>query len=822
MISKNALRRQSRRNRVQAKIQSLEDSVGRVGRIMRFDSDDEKEQEGGETKLTSIRSTTKRSTTTATATTTTATTTPTTGTSSSSSNSQFFYIMAGVVVLRLLLLGKKYQSYIDAILSLSSFWFPLLSTLACVHESRHPTPSPTTSTSSSTNTTTNNTNNKVQEVVGMVEIKRKCQNWFHYWSIYGLVQTLDQIIYILLTKVVLKNNKVMRNNIFSFFREIELFFFISILLLNHRKINQKNNSKNNSTTSTKQLYDMAKPFIIDGYTKISEAVTEDKWERIFTSKTNQLLEIMVTMNAISRPLKDQAVIILQELRRLFVPAIISLLPFTPTILTRLGIIYTQFLLPIGKSTTELTKITTTKSKTSKAKDLEDSTVLLLLHTELQLHYLEYWILHSCFSIFLTFLDLFWWVPFYDHTMFLFWSYLSFDTTIQEYYNIFETDLISLGILHEGSSTNTNQRKVELHQTKTVQAFKAIAKRMPTADEEALEEALQGFGNSNDNDNDNRHYHDNGTILSKDQERAVAQLKSLIKQLPTTKNSGGGGGSIDDDDKTTQILEMLISQLSREEEKVFQEIERAFKEEQEEVVDEVVRVLTEDQREEEEEVVNEVATDDDDDDEYDAWMEDVTDYDHKGEIATTTTTTTTTTNITGNYLLVRGGKGRSESATSSDDEDFFFETTTGGSSSSRINNTGTTTTDTYKSSTELQQALNKVRERGGLRFPDAKVEHVVAKNVRTSVATTGTLRNRKKPKPEDTSLLMDIEKNYRPKPMPEQQQQQQRRLKTERETTSSFVTKLMTRMEQNQKHKRKEKREKLKEKRREKIGKQEIQ
>lgn len=420
--------------------------------------------------------------------------------------------------------------------------------------------------------------------------------------------------------------------------------------------------------------------------------------------------------------------------------------------------------------------------------------------QLQLHYLEYWILHSCFSIFLKFLDLFWWIPFYDHSMFLFWSYLSFDTTIKEYYNVFETDLISLGILPSSpTSSGSNQKKVELHQTKTVQAFKAIAKRMPTADEEALEEALQGFGNDDGGDDDynnNNSHQDQGIILSKDQERAIVQLKSLIKQLPTK--------DIDDDDKTTQLLEMLINQLSREEEKVVQEIERAFQQEQEEdVVEEVVRVLIEGEGEEE------VTTDDED--VYDTWMEDVADYDHKGEI-------NKNNNITGNYMLV-------ESATSSDDEDCFFETTTGSSN----------TTGTYKSSKELQEALAKVRERGGggnesLRFPDAHVEHVAVRNGRPSVATTTTLRNRKKPKSEFTSLVMDIDstntvKNNRQKPITEQQ----RRLKTERETisstgttTSSFVTRLMTRMEQNQKNKRKEKREKLKEKRREKIGKQETQ
>ena len=670
-------RRQSRRSRVQTRIQSLENNVNSLGNQMRSD------------KKKGLKKKVKRKI---------ASTKPAKEDTTYSQNDfmkPHVIILCGFLLVRLILRGK--QQYVEAILSLSSFWYPFLSTLACVHELRYP------ETASS----------KVEPKVS--------RRWFQYWSIYALAQTLDQVLTLMITFGHKKQTILT-----AMLSEVKLSFFLFILI---------------KPSVTNDLYTIAKPFVIEKFHQISEAVPEEKWERMFANKTCQILELMVSINILSSSLKDQAAFILRELRCLVVPAFISFLPLSPALFTRLGIVYTQYLLPVGKSTTELVS----------TKDPD------LMH----LHFLQYWILHSCFSVFLTFLGLFWWIPFYDHSMFLFWSYLSFDSTIRDYYNIFESDLLSLGIL-------PGDPKVRVHQTQTVKAFKAIAKRMPTADEGALEEALQIFGEEEEKK----------AIGSEDQQRAVAQLKSLISQFPVSASG---------DDKTALLLKMLVNELQNQEDKDVQELERALAQDKgEDVVEEIVRVLT--------------ANDTDEADH--TWLIDVTDYDENGEIDV--------------RRQVKRGK-----------EDLYYEARSM-PSQRRV----------YKSSGELREAAEenyvsvkvppaesvgttRQSTEDKLMFPETVVEHVNGSIASSS--TESSVRNRKNHKVKSSKLVHNNDNTKKTQRKKSEDFFYDANM-AERKTsaTTSFVTRLMTRMEQNQKHKRREKRERRKEKRLERTKNQDVQ
>lgn len=610
-----------------------------------------------------------------------------------------------------------FQSLLNSVatrsVSLVNFWYPLIATVACVHELRHPnTASKKAKEARQVIDHTISASRSVDDEddsdkdLRMVDGEKKkassnCHYWLQYWTIYALAQTLDQVL-LLVASLLFRNHLRQRNQLMA---ELNLFFSIYLFLMK---------------TPVSVCYHWAKPHIIRGHLAISEAISEESWTILFASKFEQLLELMVTVHLLAQPMKDQAVVVLRESRTLIVPATLTLLPLTPSFFTRLGVVYSQYCLPVGKAT----------SQSSVNSELR------------QLHYLKYWILHSCVSIFFEALSLFWWMPFYHHGMFLFWSYLSFDSTISEYYNVLELDLISLGILPGDS-------KVEVHETQTVQFLTAIAKRLPSADEATFKGIMEeGEANLAKRGSSTLGHSSDPPAAATEDRQAVAQLKSLIRQLPKDENLKNM-----DDDKTTQILEMLIHQLKKEEEKVLLCS-----------TNEVVLVEGGLKNKESTTAIEEPCQDSHiipSDDTEDQWIDIIADE------------------LVSEMSITTEGKSYCTTSVTSDDDDdeIFFETERDLSEEGQLS-----------SPPRQQQSIG--------REPEGKLEH--AESAESTVA-------------EDKESSSKSEDFYDAE-MPERRSKRERNVGLSKEnSSSSFVSKLMVRMESNQRAKRKGKREKLKEK-----------
>eukprot|EP00980_Cylindrotheca_fusiformis_P021273 scaffold8194_cov118-Cylindrotheca_fusiformis.AAC.4 len=493
----------------------------------------------------------------------------------------WYYAGACLLCSRLFIFRPLLQLVAIQGVSLVNFWYPLIATIACVHEQRHPSTTSTitqeeeeevrqiiidqklSSTASRSTADNDDTDHNKSELsaAAAATANTDCHFWFDYWNVYALIQTMDQVL-LLIFSILFRDLIPQRN---QFMAEMQLFFAIYYLFVMKKE--------EVSSSSFGYYQEWVQPHILHGHEMISEAISEDAWTNLFASRIEQLMDLMVNIHLMAKPMKDQIVVILKEGRTLIVPATLTLLPITPMFFTRLGVVYSQYLLPVGKAAITTNKknkdVMVTNHGKEKEKEKEEQNNIRQLH-----HYLKYWILHSCVSIFFQALSFFWWMPFYHHGMFLFWSYLSFDTTIVEYYNVLELDLISLGILPSGGGgEGDDNSKVEVHQTQTYQFLTAIAKRLPSADEATFQDLLEEEEEEEVVVVETKK-HSSRTISTSssstttttnttttDDRVSVDQLKSLIRQLPANQKDLNM-----DDDETAQILQMLIAKLKKEEAK----------------------------------------------------------------------------------------------------------------------------------------------------------------------------------------------------------------------------------------------------------------
>jgi hypothetical protein len=279
-----------------------------------------------------------------------------------------------------------------------------------------------------------------------VEVPRRY--WLRYWCVYALVQALHQICLIIFGRQDMTRGTA----------EVKLLFFVYLF------------GKDEWTRSSPQedgilaqelplevLYHHTTPIVLDIYSSVSEAISPEVWTMLVTSKTGRILDLCVMVRLISESWRDWISFVLDGCRPL-VPPMISLLPVLPSFATRICLVYVQYLVPIARSA---------QTQDQSASELEC---------------LQYWILHCFFSAALTCCSFFfWWIPFYSHFMYIFWCHLTFPNTIESYYCILETDLVSLGILK-------GERVLAVHETRTVQFLTAIIRILPSGleDDDFLE------------------------------------------------------------------------------------------------------------------------------------------------------------------------------------------------------------------------------------------------------------------------------------------------------------------------------------------------
>jgi len=641
---------------------------------------------------------------------------------------------AGACFLAKTMFGSLLRIIATKGITLVNFWYPFLATIACVHQQRHPSSSNANATAGQLSQGEESSSD-----FGKGKDAKGYHYWFQYWTLYALAQTLDHLLLqVCLVLLQRQTSIALRNQLMA---EVNFLFTVYLLVV---------------PSAVSFCYKLAQPHILKGYHNVSEAVSNDTWTTVVSSKAEQLLELMVTVNILTRPWKERIILTLMESRTLIVPAALTLLPLTPTLFTRLGVVYTQFLLPVGKSTTpHLTKLK-------------------------QLHSLQYWILHSFVSILFEVFRYFWWVPFYDHSMFLFWAYLSFDTTITKYYNILEVDLISLGFLPGDSNL-----KVGVHETQTVQLLTALAKKIPSADkaelEKLLQEGNQGSVDASNEKNENVNIQPHPAVITSRMVReqqpqdATAQLKALVRQLPIDDKD------LDlDDEKTKQLLEMLIQELKKEEEKV---ITSMHDETSSPAIPNVRRVTRSGRQ------INHPPSTAFADDENDVLYE--------------------------SKRAPSEGEQVEESVTMKSARDLDIRpSSTRGSTASM--NTFDSDSNADKFSIEQIEIRDDATPQHRAFAPEESPSSSLSTSTKTRVSTLdAVVVDIKSSKNNNTSSDKDVT------PSPSRYAMSERRLKRERVRTpssESVVSRLLNRMESNQKAKRKAKREKLKEYKKEKLKK----
>ena len=181
---------------------------------------------------------------------------------------------------------------------------------------------------------------------------------------------------------------------------------------------------------------------------ISEPITRETWQRFIHSKAHRFLNLLVALDFLSEEWSDYWLQLLDECRSLlFVSPFLVL----PSPITRVGILYAQFVLPSARSMLARGKI-------------------------IEVLYLQYWVLNNLLSVGVSILSWVWWfVPFSTQIVFAVWCYLTFPRTITEYYAYVEMELITFGIL-------SGESELSVEDTITVSAIRSVVKRIPSAND----------------------------------------------------------------------------------------------------------------------------------------------------------------------------------------------------------------------------------------------------------------------------------------------------------------------------------------------------
>lgn len=272
------------------------------------------------------------------------------------------------------------------------------------------------------------------------------QYWLRYWGIYSLVQAFSSLCFM----VPVFGRFVARHPfILSISSELKLLFFVWLFVMEKFLGSTREDAFLAEALPLRVLSRHVTPLLLEFDTVVSEAVSKETWKQNVHSKAEQLLGMFVMVRFISEPFRDWLLHILDEGRVLVVPSLSLLMP---SFVTQFGVAYVQFIVPTAKSA---------QAKSEAA----------------ELLYLQYWVLHCLLSGILTWLGpLLWWIPFSTHAIFVAWCHLSFPQTIAEYYSVLEMELVAFGLL-KGDPV------LAVHETRTVQLFNSLVKRLPSAAEE---------------------------------------------------------------------------------------------------------------------------------------------------------------------------------------------------------------------------------------------------------------------------------------------------------------------------------------------------
>lgn len=324
---------------------------------------------------------------------------------------------------------------------LLSVWYPLCSTVSLIHRNQQFLAQAAVD---------ENEHSKSDEKE-RTQLQSERQYWIEYWSIgfagvqflhsffslFPFIQHMCHQKYTFLP-VLLSEAK------FLFFVWI---FSIETLLSSYRRYSDVNATQE----GWKEFYPLTfiarliEHKLISMQTTVSEQISKETWDMLIHSKAQRFLEGLVFLQIIHEDSRDYSLQLLDEGRSVLLLSIFMVLPSS---VLQFGILYVQFVLPSSRSL-----------------NTRGNSVLEVLS-------LKYWVLNNLLSSFISFSWwLWWWIPFSNQIIFGIRCFYTFPSSIVYYYSLIETELITFGIL-------AGKSKMKVKETKTVQALRAIVKRLP--------------------------------------------------------------------------------------------------------------------------------------------------------------------------------------------------------------------------------------------------------------------------------------------------------------------------------------------------------
>jgi hypothetical protein len=346
------------------------------------------------------------------------------------------------VALKLLLPSVLKWLACDTITTLMvSVWYPWGCTVISIHRERH---EPSSS--------------------GPDELRHQetRQFWIDYWSLgFSVVQFVHHGVMLL---PISQGSWLQSSRLSVVTSEAKLLFFVWIfamrpMLIWYQRFLSLDKDKEDwrDFEPLSLVKRMIRPGLLDLQMAISEPVSEETWQRLVHSNVKRVLHVLVALQFLTEEWQDYLLTVMDEGRSLLLLSVFLVLP---SAITQVGILYVKTLLPAARSTSAPRK-------------------------EGQVLYLQYWVLNNLLSVAVGLGSwLWWWVPFATQAIFAVWCYLTFPRTIRENYATVEKELVTFGIL-------SGESDLAVEETKTVQALRALVKRIPSASDAEGFQWLEG-------------------------------------------------------------------------------------------------------------------------------------------------------------------------------------------------------------------------------------------------------------------------------------------------------------------------------------------
>jgi len=313
---------------------------------------------------------------------------------------------------------------------LLSVWYPLCATISLIHRDEK---------------SRNSHDGRETESLQMER-----QFWIEYWSVgFATVQFFYQ--FLLLVPSLQQMGRYDYPRLPVVLSEMKLLFYVWIFAMDtllvrfQQYLGEPERNENwKKFVPLTFLTQAVGPRLMRVQMAISEQISRDTWHRLIQRKAQRVLELMVVFQFLEEESMSYLLQLMDEGRSLLLLSVFAVLPSS---LCQLGTLYAQLIFPGARS-------------------------LAARGNAMEILSLKYWVLNSVLSLFLAGTWWLWWcIPFSTQLILGIRCFATFPSTINHHYSGVEQELITFGILK-------GEPKLAVRQTKTVQALRAVVKRLP--------------------------------------------------------------------------------------------------------------------------------------------------------------------------------------------------------------------------------------------------------------------------------------------------------------------------------------------------------